>query len=401
MAGTVLASLTDAIPLLDLDSTPGSPTNGQYVVGRNTAADIRRGLLTPLVGAGGATMTARSGVFGRQYEGTASPKRWRDAFVKADTTATRIVTVQAFQAIVSRTATGPYTAWLDADTQVTLPNADGTNPRWDVLCARVADKGPVPADAVHGPSLWLEQGTPAGSPTVPTVPDGCLPLARVYRRAGTSGDQIVQADITQVRVGTSLHGAPRPLMEGDSLATAGGYHGERRLRTGPFVDAALPAVSLVDRWDAINSTWRGTDILAMPEPTPVALLAANKLGGNATHTWASITVPDPGWPYYVEANGSVLVGIEPSANTIMSGVYVQLNMDSTSFTAAGANLVERSVLPTAAYPGQGRFGPAKTAALTGQHIFYMLIRNESVPSNFVVAGNNEYYTFNLKVIPAV
>jgi hypothetical protein len=291
VASGSVGNLADAIPLLD------DAGGGSYIRGRNTAADIRAGLVLGLAAPSASAASARAGVFGRKWNSTSD--RWEDMFVKADASPTRNVIVQAGTAIVTKSGS-PYITWVAADTTVQLTNSNGANPRIDLICARVCDKGTTPGDPVHGPVIWQEEGTPAGSPVAPSVPAGAIVLAEVARAAGATGDQLVQANITDKRKGTAWHWTPRVLLPGDSLSDAGGYHDERRIRSGSFVAAALVTagyIDLTDRWSDEDSKWHGTqDLLHSAD------LGADTTLQSGDYSVMNIVLPDPGWEYRVEAN---------------------------------------------------------------------------------------------------
>jgi hypothetical protein len=90
---------------------------------------------------------------------------------------------------------------LEQASQMTVPiaaNASG-NPRIDLVVLRdydgAADGGSASADKG---TIEVVQGTPAGSPTVPSLPAGAIPLAQVAVANGASS--IVTANITDLRI---------------------------------------------------------------------------------------------------------------------------------------------------------------------------------------------------------
>lgn len=90
---------------------------------------------------------------------------------------------------------GVYTAVSSSVVQVTVTAADVTNPRKDLVVARIYDEEYSGVDKEF--ALEVIAGTPAGSPADPTVPDNCLVLARVAVAAAASS--IVNANITDLR----------------------------------------------------------------------------------------------------------------------------------------------------------------------------------------------------------
>lgn len=97
-------------------------------------------------------------------------------------------------------AQGSYAVWNDAAKNVTLSAADPTNPRRDIIVARIKDA--FYSGVSNTFTLEVITGTPAGSPSDPAIPNNCLPLARVAVAAAASS--ITNANITDLRnrVGT-------------------------------------------------------------------------------------------------------------------------------------------------------------------------------------------------------
>lgn len=92
-------------------------------------------------------------------------------------------------------AQGVYAFVNDAPVNLPIAAADLTNPRWDLVVAQVRDNF-EDSGGVNDSRLHVVTGTAASSPTDPTIPDGCLVLARVVVAAGVSS--IVNADITRL-----------------------------------------------------------------------------------------------------------------------------------------------------------------------------------------------------------
>lgn len=387
-----LAALLDAVPLTAVDG----------IAGRNTARDIRYVLLGGQVAAGGTEVSWRPGVFAREWDSTLNV--YSSMRVIQDVTASRTVRVLPGWYTCVRSGQGVYIGHNTTTTSIELDPANGTNPRIDVVWAIVYDKAPAafPADPDHGAYLGYTTGTASGTPAVPAIPTGAVALAEISRPVPAS-DPIPQANITDKRKSTSMQGAVRPLLPGDALADTGGYHGEHRVRTGAFVHATISSAgvkSLVDYWDATAGIWRGTQRIKFPRPaaTPVA-----SLGGLSAHAVVQLTVPDPGWPYYLEVSGSMLIGITGGATTALTGVYIQFNIDDTSFNPSplsrrilrvsrggGTSMPQQIVTPAATYP----------TALTGGHVVCFILYNDSSPSNFLTVADNEYFECNVAMTPA-
>ncbi len=97
---------------------------------------------------------------------------------------------------------------------VTISAADATNPRRDLIVARVRDA--AYSGATNAWALEAVTGTPAASPSDPTVPANCLVLARVAVSAGVTS--ITNAAITDLRTTYSGQGAQASALGGVIVA---------------------------------------------------------------------------------------------------------------------------------------------------------------------------------------
>lgn len=308
MALSTLADATDMIPLLDDNGS------GAYIKGRNTADDIRKELLAALFDQLTTPFDARPGVLSSGWWDTSNDKA-KDLLATPQGSPNQQLTWNRGRVIVVRSGHGPYLISFESDITATMPAADGTNPRIDVVYTYGYDKGAFPADAAHGPKLLVETGTPASSPTVPSIPSDAVAITQVFRRttgATPSGNVIQAGDLTDRRKSAGLRGYPRFLMPADLLADVGGYHHERRARAGSFVDTALKnagAKVMVDYWDAVNATWRGES------PGEIALTASLSGGtgilNGANNVIGTLTVPDPGYPYRLRAEVYFRTNLNP------------------------------------------------------------------------------------------
>lgn len=96
------------------------------------------------------------------------------------------------------TAQGTYHAYNDAVVNVPLSAADATNPRIDRVLVQVRDEEQDAGLTDNDVRIFVEQGTPAASPTVPTISvDDYLELAQVLVPA--SATSITNSDITDKR----------------------------------------------------------------------------------------------------------------------------------------------------------------------------------------------------------
>jgi hypothetical protein len=95
---------------------------------------------------------------------------------------------------------GVYHVYNDAPVNLVIAAADPSDPRWDLVIARVRDSEYSGSD--DDALLEVVAGTPDASPADPVVPDNSLVLARVVVAAGVSS-------ITDAAI-TNLAGVARP-----------------------------------------------------------------------------------------------------------------------------------------------------------------------------------------------
>ncbi len=122
-----------------------------------------------------------------------------DLAVSQNGTPNMSVNVAAGRCVVDgddNAAQGFYLCWNDAVKNVTIAAADPTNPRRDLVVARVRDA--FYTGATNAWDIFVVTGTPAGSPVDPAIPNNALLLARVSVAA--SATSITNANITDLRV---------------------------------------------------------------------------------------------------------------------------------------------------------------------------------------------------------
>ena len=121
-----------------------------------------------------------------------------DLVVTQNTTPNMTVLVASGQVLVSgseATYQGLYFCENRGSKSVTISAADATNPRRDLIVARVRDA--AYSGATNAWALEAITGTPAAVPADPTVPANCYVLARVAVAAGATS--ITNANITDGR----------------------------------------------------------------------------------------------------------------------------------------------------------------------------------------------------------
>lgn len=161
-----------------------------------------------------------------------------DLKVTANGTPNMTVNVAAGAAIVAGTEAstqGAYEVDNDASVSLAIAAADGTNPRRDLIVARVRDAA-YPASATNTWALEVVTGTPAASPADPTLPANSYALARVAVAAGAT--TITSGNITDLRDYNMY--ARRPQGRLGLVSTTSGVS----LTTSAAVVLTLPSITI-------------------------------------------------------------------------------------------------------------------------------------------------------------
>lgn len=288
------------------------------------------------------------------------------------------------QSVISRSGQGTFVSTLRSTARIDLPASSTTNPRRDLVVAQVLDASIGDADTRT--RIWSVTGTPAGSPVLPSLPTGAIPLAEVAVAANAT--QVISANITDLRKAAGIRGAVRLMLPGDSHADAGIYPGDARYcRTHQQVEV----------WKA-DGLWHGTCPIRLPRPT---MVPNGNLGGATAHVMGTVSVSDPGWPYYITATASALVNTNPGSTTVMRDIYGQINVDDTVFNPSpSSRRLIRTHGGSDPVPLLLNADVTSPSSYTGAHTVTWLIYNDSVPSNFLAVADNEYWSFDVTLIPA-
>jgi hypothetical protein len=210
---------------------------GRYSIGALLGqANVQSSAITPMV-------TWRSGVIpSSSYAGLVF-----DLLVAQTASPSLSVMVYTGACVINRPGQGPYLCWNSTIKTVTVDAGDATNPRRDLIVARVYDS--AIGDASTTFAIEVVTGTPAASPSDPAVPAGAIPLARIS--VGVNASSVSSANIASLRKSTTAPGAVRSLLEGDSTATTtdGYLQGEMRFRKGA---GSIP--DMVEYWGS-DGTW--------------------------------------------------------------------------------------------------------------------------------------------------
>lgn len=124
------------------------------------------------------------------------------AVTQAGTPAMSVVVAAGWAWVLGSTSAtqGMYSTYNDAAVTLTVTAANPTNPRIDLVCVTVRDA--AYAGASNDVILQVVAGTPAVSPSAPSLPASSLSLATVAVAAGVT--TIVTANITDTRVRAAL-----------------------------------------------------------------------------------------------------------------------------------------------------------------------------------------------------
>lgn len=382
----MVLAMTDAIPLMETDG----------VTGRNNAHDIRLGLLTAMFHPDSAGQGVRQGVLPRRYTGT----DYVDLKAIQFGSPGQGVQMYPGRCVISRTGQGPYLCTAEGTSTYNLDAADGSNPRYDLLYARLYDQAIGDSGAgPHGPRFEHINGTPAGSPVVPTLPsDGAAPIAAILRPAGNNN--VTSANITDLRKATGLIGGVRTMLPGDALADVGNLVGEFRARATPSSLTALGAPPiLVDQWGA-DALWHGTQDITIG-PLTQAASGSLATGGNGVAV-ISVTIPDPGYSYRIVAGGSVgwaVIAATSPGNlfegsvTVDSAVYNvgRLNGGYAVSDSLGAGFTQSTL-----HVPECR---SDSTVYTGSHVVRLMARNTGITS-FTLPASSVDTRMTVRLVPA-
>lgn len=345
---------------------------------------------TNLVGLSGTPMsTWRPGVLSSINTASSQPYAI-DLLVVANSSPAMNVQVYGGGAVLPRAGQGPYVAYSDAPVTVTVAASDPTNPRVDVVYMQVLDA--AVGDAGTLAKIDIVTGIPAGVPTVPSIPTNAIPLAQVAVAALAT--QIISANITDIRKSAALRGALRQLLPGDQLSDPGYVVGEQRGRYHSGY-----GVYMIDKW-GVDGQWHGTQDLEITQPT----LVTPGLPMGAFGTFASVVLPDPGWPYHVESGGSMYAQQTSggAAGSVILDIYVQVDSATPGTNMVtqgnGANWSSSTSLPqiTIAPVRNSRF--IQSAGYTGSHTLYFVGQSGGGNISTLLGGN--LAGWYIKLVPA-
>jgi hypothetical protein len=236
---------------------------------------------------------------------------------------------------------GMYFCENRATTAVTIATADGTNPRKDLIVAKVQDAGY--SAATNAWSLSVVTGTPAGSPAEPTAPANSITLAMVD----------VPASDTAI---TNSQIADRRIISAKGKASQGSV---------TTTSAARPASP--DEGDVIYETDTNT-LLSYDGSAWVAFADDDTLHFDTANNRAGIGTTSPASDLHI--GGSSVVTFTNSANTAgKRGMRIGFDNDRLSIQrASDAGAWEANYLVVDQDTGKvgiGNTAPAYPLSVTG------------------------------------
>lgn len=273
-----------------------------------TAEDHRFALQADLVPAG--ALTARSGVF---PNGTAPAD-----LVSVSALQAKVTPFQAFVDGTSNALQAGYRFTSDADVTLTFGVGNGTNPRIDLVVARIRDD-PYDASGSQTGTVEIVAGTPAGSPVAPAVPASSLPLWEVLVPANASGGNPINFSTarTDRRVYTGGLGSPF------AVASAA----ERNAVTSPYAGMAVYRTDLkwVERYDGTG--WRVEGVAQVAAFADLATLITSPYDGQLAVT----TSDNRPWQY--DNATTAWISAEAARRGGTAAVVQTYSADATGVTA--------------------------------------------------------------------
>jgi hypothetical protein len=336
------------------------------------SAKISRYLLGQMFPQGGATPNAkwRSGVI--PSVGTGSNAVPIDLIVTQNTTPNLGVALFPGGYVIDRPSQGPYIGEIEAQinsssaTPITFTTAPGTGQsRIDIIAIQVLDSAIGDASLAAQVIVVLGTAAATGSQVPPTLPvtGACIPLAQVL--IGPNATTITSANITDVRKSTSVGRGPRFLLPGDALSDPGFMYGELRQRLLTTYPSNGVADVITEYW-GFDSAWHGTKDLNPGAAAWQNGTSNTTLSNSAYTSLMAVTIPDPGYAYYLACSASAQ--FNQTGSTWTAGSPPLTNLQITLGSLGGTVVNNNQVPASATFSGstyQGLLTPKKTARLTG------------------------------------
>lgn len=250
-----------------------------------TSDEARAAMVAGFVAQSGAVVMPVAGVVPGNY-GTG-------LFVSQTSPTGMKVNVSAGQCVIPRSGSYGWVCTLPTVATVDLAASNATNPRYDTIVARVRDS--TLSDGSNG--VWSNgfgieviTGTPAASPTIPTVPAGALRLADVYVAANAT-TITNDAPIYDRRVFTVSAGGVRYAYNALSAAPNMPYDlrvtdtGDLEMHNNLGTPAGWKTLTGVGGWTSYTPSWTG---LTSQGTTNLEVIGRYRRLGSVVHVYAHI-----------------------------------------------------------------------------------------------------------------
>lgn len=328
------------------------------------------------------------------------------------------ITVRAGVACVDpglTTTQGSYWVALPADETHSLTAAAG-QPRKDITVLRVYDHDEDSSGLRTARSEYIA-GTPAGSPSEPAVPSGAMKLSTIDVPASGGGSPVVTMNFAwtvatggilpvrnqaerdtlspydgfavyrQDRDWVEIYDGAALRVQGVAIVSSGGdlaaitnpYNGLQAFNTG--VNAMLQLRSAV---------WHLAAPISYDQPTQTG---SGALGATATATIATVSIPDLGVPYKIEA-WAQLATTTPAAGNPSS---IQVTYDSTTWDTNRIGLTHAGIGPVVGIDTVLTLPARQSIQVSGAKTVRLLCKAGANPIT-VGTGN---YCFGVRAVPAV
>lgn len=278
----------------------------------------------------GSTLSYRSGVYASgPVNGTTRATAKHSGLLV--TASGMTLSVLPGQCQIDTPSNGPYFCTLDTTKTLTLAAAHSTQNRYDLVIARVYDDRNSAIASTAGTRKFqvevIQGDNAVGSPTKPysfLPANGWIPLFEVLINATNT----TPASITDVRgPGLVARGGMRTLTGSDAapgstpFVEAGAYPGEQRwVHSAAFPHQAYYSGSA----DPIQGGWQGVfNCLRYYSVAPAGYHYVDGFGGILDI--ATLTIPDPGVPYFIYPTGKATLTISQN-----SSVHLRLNIGTHS-----------------------------------------------------------------------
>lgn len=279
---------------------------------------------------------------------------------QAATPAMKVTVLAGGVVVPSNNATKPpYGMVLEVSTDLDIAAAHATNPRIDLVIAKVYDHG----DSTSAATIEILTGTAAAVPSRPTLPSGenhCISLATVTVPAAAA--TIVNANITKV----DSDSWSTATSDAGYLAAPGGCVFKQGLvtmsstRRQAWAAKHSPGTMWWDQTSRVGGVANGTDIV------PLSIRKLYQVQGAATQQANSTT------PVNVANSGTLTVfGGTRRVRVTMSGQMGTDRNDSTGWNAGRVELTSTGTL-TLSDPCRSHarlWGDGISASTVSQHAF--------------------------------